>query len=82
MSPEGRAAGTAGSFYTYVCGVYGHVHTPLVQQPGLGAQSWHPSACVKCSVIHKAGWWSRGRKGARSLHLFLGGPRAGLEALA
>lgn len=28
--------------------------------PALGVRSWHKSACIKCSVIHKAGWWSRG----------------------
>lgn len=48
-----------GCLYTYmrirVC------TTPLVQQPGPSSSPGSSPACIKCWVIHKAGWWSRGR---------------------
>lgn len=42
--------------------------------PGLSGQPRRQAACIKCSVIHKAGWWSWGRGGIRACAFFWVGP--------
>lgn len=53
---------------------------PVVQQAGLRGQSCFRSACIKCSMIHKAGWVVLGKEGDQEATPFPG--QSGLGASA